>query len=131
MIRYILLSLPIFILMVSCSQAAQDIYSRPGDQNSYMIKKITISEILENPLLNGQTVVVEGRYLGWTSCDSKTTMLTRSDWVLKDSTGCIFVTGGMPPGIRPYSASQTHPELITIKAKIEWIGGKVVIILVK
>ncbi|MDA8162727.1 MAG: hypothetical protein M0022_07480 [Desulfobacteraceae bacterium] len=96
-----------------------------------MARKVTISDILGDPTLNGETVTVQGRYMGWSSCGSNTTMLTRSDWVLRDETGCIFVTGGTPPGIRPYSKPEIQAQPVTITARVEWIGGKVILRFIK
>lgn len=54
--------------------------------------KITIS-ILKNYL--GQTVTLNGQFMGWLA-EAGSPPVTRSDWVLKDETGLIYVTGKIP-----------------------------------
>lgn len=50
----------------------------------------------------GQVVILEGRNEGWNpdpSCPicAGGPPVTRSGWVLRDDTGCIYVTGVYPP----------------------------------
>ena len=54
----------------------------------------TISAIKQNPTsYEGQIVRLSGEYRGW-EAGHGSPPVTRSDWVIKDSTGSIYVTGG-------------------------------------
>ncbi len=62
---------------------------------------ITIADITSNPAeYEGRTVTVSGEYRGW-EAGHGSPPLTRSDWVLKDKTGAIYVTGRVSPGLDP------------------------------
>jgi len=53
----------------------------------------TISSIIDNPTAYlGQKVTIGGTYRGWTGGHG-TPPITRSDWLLQDATGYIYVTG--------------------------------------
>ncbi|MBW2992929.1 hypothetical protein KY345_06995 [Candidatus Woesearchaeota archaeon] len=59
----------------------------------------TLGDIISNPkLYEGKTVVVEGTYGGWLGdlpCDyNKMVMMYKSDAIIYDSTGCLYVTVG-------------------------------------
>jgi hypothetical protein len=57
---------------------------------------LTISTIKTNKnKFLGQIVVLKGQYQGWLA-EAGPPPVTRSDWVLKDSTGLIYVTGKLP-----------------------------------
>lgn len=63
----------------------------------------TIRDILDKPeLYLGKNITIVGEYRGWESnCTQTGPPVTRSDWQIKDETGCIYVTG-MLPGLDPY-----------------------------
>jgi len=56
--------------------------------------KWTIGDILERPeSYGGKNITIEGEYMGWeTGCAPTGPPVTRSDWQIKDETGCIYVT---------------------------------------
>jgi hypothetical protein len=56
---------------------------------------ITVYEIRSNPSkFLGKKVVISGVYMGWKGDESPP--VTRSDWVIDDGTGKIYVTGVIP-----------------------------------
>ena len=60
-----------------------------------------IGSILDNPeKYQGQRVVVSGTYQGM-KAEYGSPPVTRSDWVIKDDTGWIYVTG-IIPRLNPY-----------------------------
>lgn len=60
---------------------------------------VTIAEIKANPSeFVGKKVTINGTYMGWQSKESPP--VTRSDWVVDDGTGRIYVTG-CNPGLDP------------------------------
>ncbi|MEW5866644.1 MAG: hypothetical protein AB1774_07280 [Bacillota bacterium] len=70
-----------------------------------MEQVVTVAEIRENmDRLVSKEVKVRGAYMGWSGKVGKEagTPVTRSDWLLKDETGWIYVTGGAIPGLSPW-----------------------------
>ncbi len=64
-------------------------------------EQVTIADIASNPTeYEGKTVTVSGEYRGWESGHGSPPV-TRSDWILRDETGGIYVTGKVPPGLDP------------------------------
>ena len=63
--------------------------------------RVTIGDINSDPAgYVGKTVTVSGEYRGW-EAGHGSPPVTRSDWVLKDATGVIYVTGMAPSGFDP------------------------------
>ncbi len=82
---------------------------------------ITIKQILDDPVsCENHDVTVQGTYKGWSGKCANSAMLTRSDWILDDETGCIYVTGLMPTG---FSADKPHGERVMVQGKVI-LGGK-------
>jgi hypothetical protein len=64
-------------------------------------ERITVGDIVSAPAKNeGKSVTVSGEYRGW-EAGHGSPPVTRSDWVLKDATGAIYVTGRAPSGFNP------------------------------
>ena len=64
-------------------------------------EQISIADITSNPAeYEGETVTLSGEYRGWEGGHGSPPV-TRSDWVLKDETGSIYVTGKVSPGLDP------------------------------
>jgi hypothetical protein len=65
-----------------------------------------ISSIFSNPDdYNNKDVQIIGYFRGWDLLAEvgKSPPVTRSDWVIADSSGAIYVTGTMPEGLDPSS----------------------------
>ena len=64
-------------------------------------ERITVGDIVSAPAkYEGKSVTVSGEYRGW-EAEHGSPPVTRSDWVLKDATGAIYVTGRAPAGFNP------------------------------
>ncbi len=111
------LPLLLILLPISCS-AGYHGGSAAGMQG------LTVKDLYRHPEWTGRIVTVCGRYTGWSGCDADTYMITRSDWVLRDDTGCIFVTGGAPARPSPLMGNNTTRPAVCIKARIRWFKGK-------
>lgn len=61
----------------------------------------SIGEIRESPHLY-QEVRIKGEFWGWRG-DCEHPKITTTDWVIKDKTGSIYVTGMWPDGLDPYN----------------------------
>lgn len=62
----------------------------------------SIQEIWNNPeKYQNQMVTLHGQYQGWHGEGIKHPLITRSDWVIKDDTGAIYVTGKTALKLRP------------------------------
>ena len=63
---------------------------------------ILIKQIMDAPAdYDGKEVLLQGVFLGWKGGCSSSVMLTRSDWVLQDDSGCIYITGRIPDSVSP------------------------------
>jgi len=59
-----------------------------------------LQAVLENPgAYAGKTIAAEGVFLGWSGRCPRSAPVARSDWILEDGTGCIYVTGRIPAGV--------------------------------
>lgn len=77
---------------------------------------ISIQQVLNAPAgFSGKEVLVQGKFKGWNGTCSSSSVLTRSDWVIEDETGCIYVTGAVPAGLSPM---QPHNELIKVVGRV-------------
>ena len=92
----------------------------------------TIADIIDQPQqYEGRTVMIKGQYYGWGGGDvgkkSSSAMVTRSDTVIYDGSGCMFMSGvkllsgGLD--VNPTNKS-TYGTAITIVAKVTLINGK-------
>jgi hypothetical protein len=85
--------------------------------------KITIQEILKNPgeFLNRE-MILGGAFQGWKGKCEDSNPLTRSDWILKDETGCIYVSGKIPSGV---STTDPRGESVVLSGTLKIKeGGK-------
>jgi hypothetical protein len=79
-------------------------------------QKATVKDILQDPAkFSSSDVVLEGNFKGWTGACPSSSMLTRSDWILEDETGCIYVTGRIPMGLAP---QQPNNERIVVNGRV-------------
>jgi hypothetical protein len=87
----------------------------PAPQPESLSGRVTVRAILENPsLFTEKEIVLEGVFRGWTGkCVSP--FITRSDWVLEDDTGCIYITGRIPSGLSP---QQPKGERVIVKGRV-------------
>lgn len=77
---------------------------------------IPIKQVLDAPAgFDGKEVVVQGIFLGWKGTCPSSAMLTRSDWVLEDEAGCIYITGRMPDNVSP---ANPKGERILVKGRV-------------
>jgi len=82
---------------------------------------ISIADIIASPARHeGKTVTLTGEYRGWEPGHGSPPV-TRSDWILKDETGAIYVTGKLPPGFDP---SQDVGRKITVSGVVRVKNGQ-------
>ena len=115
--------LVVFVLpLCSCSSVNGAGSSKPKDEAKATALRIdqkagaaTIKQVIENASrMNEQQVELTGAFRGWTGCPASS-MITRSDWVLEDESGCIYVSGVMPEGV---SLTKPQGERIQIKGRV-------------
>jgi len=125
----VLLTLFVFLLFVSLTfssgTAVSDEAGQGGALNAPLpsksgrapMKKVTIREILNRPKsFKDKEIVLEGAFQGWAGKCAGSSMLTRSDWILDDGTGCIYVTGRIPAGVSP---SEPKGERMVLSGRIK------------
>jgi hypothetical protein len=82
--------------------------------------KVDIGQISGSPAeFEGKSVIIVGEYRGWQMEDGYGPPVTRSDWIVKDNTGWIYVTGG-GSGLDPV-ADIGHPVVVkgTVRVSAE------------
>ncbi len=91
-----------FILAFTAATAAGCTCSCPDDSQHELTD--IVATVLANPhYYEGQQVTIVGYYRGWDLLDEtgSSPPVTRSDWVIKDATGAIYVSAAskatMPP----------------------------------
>lgn len=68
---------------------------------------LSVGEIFEEPArYEGQVVMLRGIFQGWRTegCrfpSSASRRITRSDWLIRTETDCLYVTGGRPASLDP------------------------------
>jgi len=71
--------------------------------------KATIKDILTGSVKSSSPeVIVKGVFKGWKGTCPSSSLLTRSDWILEDETGCIYVSGFLLPGLSPAQPNNEH-----------------------
>mgnify|MGYP003877921827 CR=1 FL=1 len=97
--RKVVLGLIIVVLLAGCAEhedinMTTDHVTNVSD-NVITANNITISQIKSDPSeFVGKKVVIHGIYMGWRGDGPPP--VTRSDWVIDDGTGRIYVTGIVP-----------------------------------
>jgi hypothetical protein len=115
-------------LPMTAALPARAMGSKGGEQpppaaERAMEGKITIQKILKNAgeLVNKE-FLLEGAFQGWKGKCEESSPLTRSDWILKDETGCIYVSGKIPAGVSTLDP-KGEPLVVSGVMKIKE-GGK-------
>lgn len=94
------------LLMTACQQPAPPPTPPPAPPAS-----LSIGDIRGTPTAyEGEVVTIEGKYLGWKG-GFGSPPVTRSDWLIQDDTGWLYVTG-KPAGLDPLG-DVGHPIKVT------------------
>jgi len=106
-------------IIVGCSIATIGLFSLIACDNPTATANektpLTISAILANPArYTAQTVSFTGEYRGWEG-GYGAPPVTRSDWIIKDNTGGMYVTGKAPDGFDPYAS---RGKEVTVTGKV-------------
>jgi len=115
-------------LPMTAALPARAMGSKGGEQpppasERAMEGKITIQKILGNQAeYVNKEIVLEGAFQGWKGKCEESSPLTRSDWILKDETGCIYVSGKIPAGVSTLDP-KGEPLVVSGVMKIKE-GGK-------
>jgi hypothetical protein len=95
----------------------------PSSSERAVEGKITIQKVLNNRAqFVNKEIVLEGAFQGWKGKCEDSTPLTRSDWILKDDTGCLYVSGKIPAGV---STTAPRGEILILSGTLKIKeGGK-------
>ena len=92
-------------------------------------EQISIADIISNPAeYEGKTVTLSGEYRGWEP-GYGSPPVTRSDWIIKDKTGGIYVTAKISPGLDPVKdrgKEITVQGMVRVKDGQAYIEAKIV-----
>lgn len=85
-----------------------------------------IGDLLKSPDRVDEQVEIVGYFRGWDLLDevNESPPVTRSDWVIADNSGAIYVTGLMPEKLDPSSLEQVW-QVIRLGATIKVEGDQV------
>lgn len=124
--RYSLIAVVLTTLTLSCVAALS------GENTSQGSEQTPIGEIFKDvQKYKNEIITVNGQYSGWHGEGVKNPLITRSDWVIKDATGAIYVTGKFPAGIGKKVGLGTEiivkGQLLLSKDKVPYIKAKEII----
>jgi hypothetical protein len=96
----------------------------PGCQSQQPLRAPeTLDEVYEQrETLRDSVITLNGRFMGWEGSDCifpayAARQATRSDWVFRVGTTCLYVTGGAPPGLSAMEADSMGTPII-LEARI-------------
>lgn len=69
--------------------------------------------------LEGRTLLVSGRFAGWTGPCKGAPPRTRSDWMLTDAQACVYVSGPVPAGLTPPPDTVSNGRPVLLQARLE------------
>jgi len=108
----IFLPLMALCLLAACPQPEA---GRPDEAPSES-ERITIKMIqAKSAEMTGQLVTLDVEFRGWTGACSPGPPVTRSDWMVEDGTGCIYVHGPLPHGL---DSSMPRGERLTLTGTV-------------
>lgn len=116
----LLMSCVLFLACTSVDGAGPSLKAGGEDAPAADARKnsdvIPLKQVLDAPAgFDGKEVSVQGVFRGWKGTCPSSAMLTRSDWLLEDETGCIYITGRMPDDVSP---ANPRGERILVKGRI-------------
>jgi len=85
-----------------------------------------IGDLLISPDRAGERVEIVGYFHGWDLLDEMNASppVTRSDWVIADNSGAIYVTGSIPKNLDPSSPEKIWP-IIRLVGTIRMEGDQI------
>jgi hypothetical protein len=106
----------ILLLCAGCAlQAGTPVRASAG--NVADVPGTALQAIVEQPaVFAGKNISAEGVFLGWSGTCPGSAAVTRSDWILEDRTGCIYVTGRIPAGV---SAAKPKRERLLVTGTVK------------
>lgn len=122
-ILFVLLSLSVFIISCTNGNYKQNSSEKQKTDTIFAKTSPTIGDIVSNPkLYEGKTLTMEAKYAGWMgselNCDkSKIALVTKSDILVFDDTGCIYVKPGVDVLSEGKILSPTDKESYGAKVK--------------
>ena len=102
---------------------------------------LTVANICKNSgTCEGEEFTLRGEFLGWSGSDcvfpdNASAGITRSDWIFRDGTGCIYVSGGKIAQLDPFEKNNVGTQIsIRViprlgpdqKMYLEFISGTIV-----
>lgn len=114
------------MMIISCSVVQSNEQNTP-------LEYTPIGEIWKDvQKYENEVITVCGQYCGWQGEGLKNPLITRSDWVVKDSTGAIYVTGKFPAGLGKNVTLGTEivikGQLLLSKDNVPYIKAKEIIL---
>jgi len=77
--------------------------------------------LAESARFESITVTVTGRFQGWRGPCPGGPPVSRSDWMINDASGCLYVHGPVPPGL---DAAKPAGEKISVTGVVRLKNGR-------
>ncbi len=114
---WIVLSFPVVAAVSAGAMGSKGGDAPPSSSGRATEGKTTIQKILKNPVeFVNREIALEGAFQGWKGKCEESNPLTRSDWILKDETHCIYVSGKIPAGV---SATDPRDEIVVLSGTLK------------
>ena len=115
--KLLFLIVPLLMALTLLAACPQPEAGRTGEA-SLGSQRVAVKTILENsPEMAGRRVTLDVDFRGWTGICSSGPPVTRSDWMVEDRTGCIYVHGPLPDGLDP---SMPKGESLTLTGVVRY-----------
>lgn len=118
-------SVPIERNTITPNESVSKLPTKPGIQETRTVSITRISNVIADIIAHpdqyaDRQVEIVGYYRGWDLLKEVqgTPPVTRSDWVIADNSGAIYVTGGAPQNLDPASP-QDAQKVIRLMAAVE------------
>lgn len=97
------------VLAFGCACAAPETVGREKTA------KTAIQTVLDDPTSHeGRELSLSGVFTGWKGNCRGGPPASRSDWMLEDSTGCLYVSGPTPEGLQVTAPNNEPVEVVGI-----------------
>ncbi len=105
---------------IGCASARQQ---APARAQMTETSPATLGEVSSDPKsFEGREVTLVVEFTGWKGACRSGPPVARSDWMVEDATGCLYVHGPLPPGLDPLKPSR---QPLTLRGMVRVAEGGV------
>lgn len=109
----------VFICICGCTKPAKTVpgpVQTVGTQEENPVNAPSIQTIVENSTdYSGEVITLHGIFKGWKGNCRSVPPVSRSDWMIQDATGCMYINGPLPDGRK---ASDPDNQPVTVRGTV-------------